>query len=673
MKKKIDLRNKKLVNQILEDAYLGILVDPNTLFNPLLHIPDEFAEEPHLYIQWLMTQPEYFHFICKEIIGIDLQPFQCVILREMWNRKFPFLIGSRGMSKSFLLSLYTMLRLLILRNRKVVVCGAAFRQSKIIFEYMKTFYGNSGLLRDIVSGLGNSDDMGPHRDVDMCTFVLGDSMATFLPVGTGEKIRGQRANDIITDEINSINQEILEKVIFGFAAVKSSPSEGVKLEAQKSIIQSLNLGIEVKEDELYKSNQIIMSGTCGFTFQHMYGYWKKWKNIIESHGNQKRLLEIFNGEIPIGFDWRHYGIMRIPFESLPRGFMDEGVVSQAKVSVDFAQYCMEYGACFSGDSNGFFRRSLIEACTVSNSNVISHKSEPDIMFYALLFGDKDKEYIFGIDPASENDKFAITIIEICAEHRRVVYVWTSNKKDFQEDLKDGMIKHTNDFYTYCIYKIRDLMKRFRCKHIIMDAQGGGYMIAEGLKSKELMKEGEYPILPIIIDGKSQDTDMMSGLHILELANNSDYKWYAQANHGLKKDMEDKVLLFPFVDPLSLDLATINDEANSRFLDRLDNNVYEIDELKHELSTIIHSATPNGRERWDTPEVKLAGKQKGRMRKDRYSSLFLANMAARTIQNTVRITHEFAMGGYASSSKVENGDTYTGSSLLVEQLNALYND
>jgi len=43
-----------------------------------------------------------------------------------------------------------------------------------------------------------------------------------------------------------------------------------------------------------------------------------------------------------------------------------------------------------------------------------------------------------------------------------------------------------------------------------------------------------------------------------------------------------------------------------------------------------SSTAAGRERWDTPEIKLETGRKGRMRKDRYSALVIANMIARSI-------------------------------------------
>lgn len=667
---KIDLRNKKLVKSLLDDAYLNIHIDPTTIINPLRKVPDEFGEDPHLYIQWLMTQPEYFHVFCKEIMGIDLQPFQCVILKEMWNRKFPFLIGSRGMSKTFLLSLYCMIRLLVLQGRKIIICGAAFRQSKILYDYMCTFYNNAPILRDIITGYGDSS--GPSRDVDMCSFTIGQSVSRMLPIGLGDKIRGQRANDIICDEINSINQEVLEKVIFGFAAVSSSPSEAVKNKASNRLAKKLGIHVKSTVDEYDKSNQIIMSGTCGYTFQHMYKYWKKWRSIILSRGEPDKIAEVFNGEIPPAFNWTDYSIMRIPFEMLPYGFMDEGVVAQARASIDNSQYSMEYASVFSGDSSGFFKRSLVESCTVSHSNKISHASEKDIIFEPALYGDPNKKYILGIDPASEADKFAIVILEIHPEHRRLVYSWTSNKKDFQTDIKDGFITHTNDFYTYCIYKIRDLLKRFPCDRIIIDPQGGGHMIVEGLKSRDLIKQGELAILPLIVPGKSAITDGDAGLHIIELANFSHAEWISNANHGLKKDLENKVLLFPFVDPVSLELATVSDNATSRLYDSQFDNVYEIDQLKEELSTIVHTATNAGRERWDTPDLKIPGsKTKGRMRKDRYSALLIANMAARVMSLTPSYNVSMEIGGFANGTGDMGGKKFTGPDWLVSKLNDLY--
>ena len=205
--------------QKLNDAWLGIEVDESTLFNPMDFIFDDEDKDKLLErIAWLLMRPEYFSFACKYILNIELSPFQALILYELWNRKFPMLIGSRGMGKSFLLSVYPLLRALFMPRRKIIVVGAAFRQSKVLFEYMDTIWKNAPILRDLCGS-----NSGPRRDVDRCVMHIGQSTITCLPLGDGSKIRGQRANDIIADEFASIPRDIFENVVAGFAAVAASP------------------------------------------------------------------------------------------------------------------------------------------------------------------------------------------------------------------------------------------------------------------------------------------------------------------------------------------------------------------------------------------------------------------------------------------------------------------
>ena len=206
----------------IDDAWLNIAVAESKIFNPLTHTYANSEEEFHIHLTWLMSQPEYFSFVCKQVFNIDILPMQSLILHELWNRKFPMLIGSRGLGKSFILSLYSMLRAFFMPGRKIVIVGAAFRQSKVLFEYMDTIWQNSPLLRDI---MGPSS--GPRRDVDRCVMKLGKSTITCLPLGDGTKIRGQRANDIITDEFASVPREIFENVVAGFAAVGVGQGGGV--------------------------------------------------------------------------------------------------------------------------------------------------------------------------------------------------------------------------------------------------------------------------------------------------------------------------------------------------------------------------------------------------------------------------------------------------------------
>ena len=225
----------------LDDAWLGIDVDESTLFNPMDFVMQESDNDALLKrLSWLMMRPEYFSFVCKYVLNIELSPFQALLLHEMWNRKFPMLIGSRGMGKSFILSVYPLLRALFMPRRKIIIVGAAFRQSKVLFEYMDTIWKNAPVLRDLCT-----NNSGPRRDVDRCVMHIGQSTVTCLPLGDGSKIRGQRANDIIADEFASIPRDIFENVVAGFAAVASSPIEKVKQKAREK--KAAELGIPVSK------------------------------------------------------------------------------------------------------------------------------------------------------------------------------------------------------------------------------------------------------------------------------------------------------------------------------------------------------------------------------------------------------------------------------------------
>jgi hypothetical protein len=655
----------------INEAWLNLDISEGELFNPagILTTRDD---DYHLRLVYLMTRPEYFSFLCKYMLNVQILPSQALMLYEMWNRKFPMLIASRGFGKSFILSLYSLLRALLLPKRKVVVVGAAFRQSKVLFEYMETIWRNAPILRDICSNTS-----GPRRDVDRCVMRINDSTITCLPLGDGQKIRGQRANDIIADEFASIPREIFENVVAGFAAVSADPIDNVKrLAAEK---RAKELGVELEkvkgeEDLSIRDNQIILSGTAYYDFNHFAEYWKKWRQIIKSRGVESRLREVFGGEdVPKSFDWRQYSIIRIPYELLPEGFMDAAQVARSKATVHAGIYRMEFGACFTRDSHGFFKRSLIESCVISNDNIIKDSQGNEIHFEARLMGDPNKKYVFGVDPASEVDNFSIVVVELNAEHRRIVHCWTTNRSQHKDKVKKGYSTET-DYYAYCAKKIRDLMRLFPCVHIAMDAQGGGIAVMESLHDKDKIKEDEIEIWPVIDENKEKDTDDEKGLHILEMCQFAKYDWLAEANHSLRKDFEDKALLFPFFDPVSLGISAAEDGLKNRVYDTLEECVLDIEELKDELSMIQMTQTASGRDKWDTPEVIIGAGRKSKIRKDRYSSLIMANMAARGIMRTPTPEEYNFYGGFATMDGVKrkSSDTmFTGPNWFTESMKDVY--
>jgi len=646
-----------IIENKLKDAWLNLEVDEKQLFNPLEYIYDMCGEDKTQIMQnlaWLMTRPEYFSFVCKYIFNIEISPIQALILHDMWNRKFPMLVGSRGFGKSFILALYCMLRAFFLPERKIVVVGAAFRQSKVLYEYAETIWRNAPILRDLCD-----QNSGTTRDVDRCTVRINRGIITFLPLGDGQKIRGQRANDIVADEFASIPREIFENVVAGFAAVASSPIEKVKARAKEKKAKELGITLDYVDDnqDFYRSNQIILSGTAYYDFNHFAEYWKRYHAIIKSQGNRDKLSEVFGSEAPEDFNYKDYAIYRIPVELLAAGFMDEGQISRSKATVHAGIFQMEYGACFSTDSKGFFKRSLIESCVCSEKKQIV-LSDGEVFFEASTRGNPNKQYVIGIDPASEVDNFSIIVLEVNETHRRVVYCWTTTRERHRESVKSHATEE-NDFYSYCARKIRNLMKIFPTVEIAMDPQGGGIAVIEALHDKQRLKDNEIAIWPKIIPDKPASTDDEAGLHLIELCNFSSAQWTAEANHGLRKDMEDKAIIFPFFDAATIGLSLEEDKRNNRIHDTLEDCVMEIEELKNELSLIVISQSQNGRERWDTPDTRSGKKNK--LRKDRYSALIMANHAARQL-NTKKINIEFEKDyydtvGFANSVTNNVGQDY----------------
>lgn len=342
---------------------------------------------------------------------------------------------------------------------------------------------------------------------------------------------------------------------------------------------------------------------------------------------------------------------------------------------------MEYAACFTADSSGFFKRSLIESCVVSEKKPIVLPDSGEIIFDAVTRGSPNKQYVFGIDPASEQDNFSVVIIELNSDHNRIVFCWTTNRSNFKEKQKSG-ITNDHDYYSFCARKIRDLMKVFPCVAIGMDAQGGGISIEEALHDPNKLQDNEQLIWPIIDYDKSKDTDSQPGLHILEMIQFAKSDWTAQANHGLRKDLEDKALLFPRFDNISLGLSIEQDKINASDLsnnnylyDNITDCILEIEELKNELTTIVMTQTstgPNARDRWDTPEIKMPNGKKGRLRKDRYSSLIIANMIARKFHRP-SIKNEYNIVGgnlrnIPSNSNSQEEDLYKGPEWFTKTVN-----
>lgn len=661
------------LHRLDELEFLGVdETDLAGLINPFKTRTPEEVANPHWHLLRLLRNPDYFYFTCKHVLKVELPPHQCVILREMWNRRFPMLIGARGLGKSFLLGVFAVLRALLKQGCKVVLTGSGFRQAKTIFAYCEKIFYESPVLRTLVKGDRNNIERGADRWI----MRLGQSTITALPIGSGEKIRGERANCIICDEFASANQAIFEEVISGFGVVTETPVGAMKKAARRRV--RLRLGMitaaEAYEQSRQGGNQLIIAGTATYQTNHFYRYYRRWKDIIESRGDPDKLRQATGRDVKDGVDYRDYSVMRIPHDHIPEGYYDKSQVERSRYTINESAFLHEFGACFSTDSNGFFKHSLIDRC-VCNEPVAPEGCEQSYQFAAVTRGYPNRRYVYGIDPASERDNFAIVVLELHNDHRRVVYCWTTDRHRHNSLKRAGKASEGDAYYSWCARKIRDLMRIFPCEAIALDSQGGGQNgVLEALHDRSQMEQGELPIWSVapehvLHDGKERDSDDKAGLHIVELFNPALATAVAAANHGLKKDLETRTLLFPHIDPIQMAVEADHEGETDRIHDTYADCVAEIEQVKEELETIVVSQTPGtNRETWNTPETKDHQNKKGRLRKDRYSALLMANYAARRLSRHEAPPPPTLGGGFVgrhtASRKPTPGPMYSGPEWFV---------
>lgn len=645
----------------LEDSWLGLkgLSSLEVRHNPLLEPYDDviFEKHPGLFEANILRRPEYLAYFAMLALEIELPPIQQVLLSQIWNHSFPLLCFGRGCGKSSILALYSLIRCILIPGTKIVLAGAAFRQSKAIFTYAETLWKQSPVIRSMVKQPRIS------HGLDMWEFHLDESVIMAIPIGpNGDKVRGLRASCIIADEIASHDPQILEEVIFGFGSVKANPMESYKLAARKTRIQELGMTLDIlggaSEPISADENQAIIAGTASYHFNHYYDYWTKYCHIIKERGNPET-LKGYGIKFEEQSDYKKYMVARIPWSMMMApgfdgqkshgGFMSEGIIKRQKGQMSESLFNKEYEAIFIADSDGFFKRSTIEACVASPENISSGKI-PDYCqqpFDVQIKGTPGKRYVMGIDPARMNDNFAIIVLELGENHSRIVYGWTTNEEDYTKRKMAGST-HEGSYNAFCARHVRILLESFDCEIIAVDAQGGGRGLTDALKNPDLLKEGEVPILATIDRKKPKDTDTVPGRHIIEHINYGAYAWIEPANYELLADLETRTLLFPNYDVLTAELSIIEDKRRAKLIkkdnpslrtedlilfDSLEDIAEEIEELKDELTNVIAAQSSDkvgGRLVWKVPDVRLDGQTTSSGKKDRYSALLMANWVAKRI-------------------------------------------
>lgn len=458
---------------------------------------------------------------------------------------------------TFLLGTLAALSCLLYPGYRVGLIGPVFRQSKMIFSEVEKLYDQSSILREACV-------KRPTRGSDTCYLKFKSSAGKTpsyieaLPLSDGSKIRGSRFYLILIDELAQVPDQVLDMVVRPMGATSLAPMERVhRLEEQQRLIKA---GLATAEDFAEeKVNKMVMTSSGYYKFNHM---WRR----MRDHWSMMNEADAKGVVSP-------YSVWQIPHWDLPEGFLDKANIAEAKRIMSTHEFSMEYEAAMVSDSEGFFKASLLEDCTLGSS------------FSILFDGDVNKNYIIGIDPNQGGAaSCGVVVIEMGRPHKIVSVL----------ELKDKTTQSLTK-------SVQMLCEKFNVTRVFMDRGGGGKAVMD------LLEEGYDNKVPIL-DRTNPDNVQKEGRHILEMVNFNP-AWISDANFTTKAMFEDKSLRFP-------ELLVSADDLTAKH--------YEVvTTLKSQLLNIVVTQTATGILHFDTPS-------KG-MNKDLYSALILAAHGARQVE------------------------------------------
>jgi ribonucleoside-diphosphate reductase alpha chain len=472
----------------------------------------------------------------------------------------------------------------ILRPRtRVVMVGSSFRQSKFVMEEVGNIYDQAPYFRECCE-----KKIIHNPDAVTLNFKNGSSIRA-MPLGDGGKIRGARAHLLVIDEAAQVPPDIIDKVVMPMMSTAVDPMLSVKI--QRMIDQGKEVPQELM-DQL-RSNQFVMASSAYYQFNHLYDKFETFSELT---------AETIEGEENPKYDPK-YALHVYDYRDLPKGFMDQGIIEHARVSMPYYDFLMEWQAVFPPDSEGFYKMSMLEQVSTPSVKI-------------KFRGDKNKVYVMGVDPARVSDNFAIVIIELGEEEHSVVRVIHLNDESFQT-MRDKILE--------CMIHYPNIQR------IAMDTGGGGLALMDMLAGEDgndlvwTDKTGKaHTIEPI---REIDDDSNKRGQRILDMVN-----FTPQNNHEmatkLRAAFQTGALKLPGYQ------AQLNPSEEEAAL--------EIQEMKQELANIIAKPTRSG---WPKYETIDANKQL----KDRASALWLSNKAAGDLTNTDVEEKKELAGGIAGSN------------------------
>ena len=134
-----------------------------------------------------------------------------------WKFNLNLLIGSRGIGKSYIISLFSCLTAILKPNSKIVIASCTKNQAKLMItqKIEKELMNKSTMLRREIKEIKTNNQE---------SVVVFKNGSTITAVVSGEGSRGYRATLLIVDESRLVSKDVVNAILRPFLNVQRTPN-----------------------------------------------------------------------------------------------------------------------------------------------------------------------------------------------------------------------------------------------------------------------------------------------------------------------------------------------------------------------------------------------------------------------------------------------------------------
>ena len=171
------------------------------------------------------------HRFAEDFIpGLKLRIFQKILLWAMFFSDNFYFIASRGLGKTYLVALFSVIRCILYPGTKIKVASYTFKQAKeVVLKITDDFMHKSSLITSEISKISTGQN-------DCYVYFKNGSWIKVCVAG--ESARGGRSNIIIVDESRMVEQKIVDTILVPMNADPRQP--GYINKPEYSHLQEMN-------------------------------------------------------------------------------------------------------------------------------------------------------------------------------------------------------------------------------------------------------------------------------------------------------------------------------------------------------------------------------------------------------------------------------------------------